>query len=55
MAWDYIIEKAIRDDGSLLFPQKLTHKFLEEAKRTMGSYLYANQYLNEVILADLHF
>jgi predicted phage terminase large subunit-like protein len=51
--WEVIIEKAIREDGSLLFPQKLSFDFLERAKRTMGSYLFANQYLNEVIPADL--
>lgn len=51
--WEVIIEKAIKEDGSLLFPEKLSHSFLERAKRTMGSYLFANQYLNEVIPADL--
>ncbi len=51
--WEIIIEKAIRDDNSLLFPQKLSREFLERAKRTMGSYLFANQYLNEVIPAEL--
>lgn len=49
MEWEYVIEKAIRDDGSLLFPEKLSHEFLESAKKTMGSYLFANQYLNEII------
>lgn len=49
MQWSVVHEKAIRDDGSLLFPQRLSHEFLAEARRTMGSMLFANQYLNEVI------
>jgi len=44
-----VYEKAVRDDGSLLFPEKLTHEFLLGAHKTMGSYLYANQYQNEII------
>lgn len=53
MNWDVVYEKAIRDDNSLFFPQKLTHEFLQSAKRTLGSYIYSNQYLNEVIPTDL--
>lgn len=49
--WAIVYEKAIRDDGSLLFPERLSHEFLESAKRTMGSYLFANQYQNEIIPA----
>lgn len=52
MQWNVVMEKAIRPDGSLFFPQKLTREFLESAKRTMGSYLFANQYMNEVIPAE---
>lgn len=44
-----VYKKAIEEDGSLLFPERLTKEFLESAKRTMGSYLFANQYLNEII------
>lgn len=47
--WCVVYKKAIQDDGSLLFPERLTKEFLENAKRTMGSYLFANQYQNEVI------
>lgn len=50
--WSMVYEKAIRDDGSLFFPKKLTHEFLANAKRTMGSYVFANQYMNEVIPLD---
>lgn len=52
MKWSLVYEKAIREDGSLLFPQRLTKEFLESARRTMGSYLFANQYQNEVIPDD---
>ncbi len=52
MQWSVVYEKAIRDDGSLFFKEKLSHEFLENAKRTMGSYLFANQYLNEIIPTD---
>jgi predicted phage terminase large subunit-like protein len=47
--WAVVYEKAIRDDGSLFFPERLTQEFLDGARRTMGSYLYANQYQNEII------
>lgn len=52
MNWDVVYEKAIRDDGSLLFPKRLSHEFLANARRTMGSYLFANQYQNQVIPED---
>lgn len=47
--WSIVYEKAVRDDGSLFFPERLTAKFLEDARKTMGSYLFANQYQNEII------
>lgn len=50
--WSVVYEKAIRDDGSLLFPERLSLNFLAQAKRTMGSYLFANQYQNEIIPID---
>ena len=52
MKWSLVYEKALRPDGSLLFPERLTQKFLDDARRTMGSYLFANQYQNEVIPDD---
>lgn len=51
--WEVVYEKAINDDGSLFFPERLTQEFLDNAKRTMGSYLFANQYLNEIIPDDM--
>lgn len=47
--WSKVYERAELPDGSLLFPERLTREFLDNARRVMGSYLYANQYLNEVI------
>lgn len=47
-----IYERAIRRDGSLLFPERLTQEFLEQARRTQGSYVFANQYQNEIIPAS---
>ena len=44
-----VYEKAIRDDGSLYFPERLTQEFLDQSRRQMGSYLFSNQYLNVVI------
>ena len=52
MKWSVVYEQAIRKDGSLLFPERLTKDFLDNARRTMGSYLFANQYQNEVIPED---
>lgn len=49
MKWDIVYEKAIRDDGSLFFPQRLTQDFLDTAKKKMGSYMFANQYQNEIV------
>lgn len=50
--WSVVYEKAIRDDGSLWFPERLTMDFLNKQKRTQGSYMFANQYQNEVIPRD---
>lgn len=50
--WTIVYEKAIRDDGTLLFPERLTKEFLDQARKTMGSYMFANQYQNEVIPSD---
>lgn len=47
--WSLTYKKAIADDGTLLFPERLTKDFLDKARRTMGSYLFANQYQNEII------
>lgn len=51
--WGMVYEKAVRDNGSLFFPEKLTKEFLDNARRVMGSYIFANQYQNEIIPDDL--
>lgn len=52
MEWSVVYKRAIQDDGSLLFPERLTQEFLDSQRRSMGSYLYANQYQNEIIPED---
>jgi hypothetical protein len=47
--WDVYYQKAILDDGSPFFPEKLPLEALETIKRTQGSYMFANQYMNEII------
>jgi predicted phage terminase large subunit-like protein len=52
MEWSVVYKKAINPDGSLLFPERLSREFLDQARRNMGSYLFANQYQNEIIPDD---
>ena len=47
--WVVVYDKATRPDGSLLFPEKLTREFLDKQRKLMGSYIFANQYQNEII------
>jgi predicted phage terminase large subunit-like protein len=54
--WSIFYERAIRDDGSLFFPERLSKEFLESQRGILGSYIYANQYQNEIIpLEDRRF
>jgi predicted phage terminase large subunit-like protein len=53
MKWSVVYKRAYNDDGSLFFPEKLSHEFLESQKRSQGSYIFSNQYLNEIIPAEL--
>lgn len=50
--WSVVYERAIKDDGTLFFPERISHEFLLKAKKSMGSQLFANQYLNEVFPAE---
>lgn len=50
--WIVCYEKAIRDDGSLLFPKKLSEEYLKRQRKAQGSYIFAHQYQNEIIPAD---
>ncbi len=47
--WSICYDKAIRADGSLFFPAKLSRAFLDEQRKVLGSYIFFNQYLNEII------
>lgn len=47
--WSIVYDKAIREDGSLFFPKRLNNKFLDEQRKVLGSYIFYNQYLNEII------
>jgi len=50
--WSVAYDRAIRDDGSLLFPSKLSAEYLTRQRKTQGSYIFAHQYLNEIIPGD---
>lgn len=50
--WSIIYETALKEDGSLYFPERLSKEFLDEARRKMGSMLFANQYLNEIFPSE---
>lgn len=47
--WAITYDKAIREDGSLFFESRLSREFLDEQRRVLGTYIFTNQYLNEVI------
>ncbi len=50
--WSIIYETAVNEDGTFYFPERLDQEFLDEARKKMGSMLFANQYLNEVFPAE---
>lgn len=50
--WDIVYEGAYLDDGSLFYPEKLDHEFLETMRKTQGAYIFSNQYKNIVIPDD---
>lgn len=50
--WRVCYKKAKEKDGSLLFPERLSHEVLENLRKVQGSYIFANQYLNEIIPED---
>lgn len=53
MSWEIVYKKAYNEDGSLFFPEKISEEFLARAKRSMGIYIWTNQYLNEIIPKEL--
>ncbi len=50
--WACAYDKAIRSDGSLLFPNKLSREYLDRQRKIQGSYIFAHQYQNEIIPGD---
>src|SRR5690349_15231485 len=53
MSWKCVYFGIYDDQGNSRFPQKLSLEVLEGFKRAQGSYVFANQYLNEIVPADL--
>ncbi len=50
--WICAYDAAVRPDGSLLFPNRLTKEYLARQRRIQGSYIYSHQYLNQIIPSD---
>ena len=50
--WACAYDKAIRADGTLLFPNKLSREYLDRQRKIQGSYIFAHQYQNEIIPGD---
>lgn len=44
-----IIIRAAVEDGELLFPERLTEEFLDEQRRSQGSYIFSCQYMNSPV------
>lgn len=49
MKWSVVYKRAVNPDGSLLFPERLSYEFLHNARKTMGTWLFANQYMNDIL------
>ena len=47
--WSVVYKSSGYKTGKLLFPERLTMKFLEEQRKLQGTYNFNNQYENEVI------
>jgi predicted phage terminase large subunit-like protein len=48
-SYNILIRKAIKDDGTLLFPSRLTQAFLDDVKRKQGASHFSKQYQNEPV------
>ena len=48
-SYNIMVRKAVEDDGSLFFPERLTQKFLDEQRRDQGASIYSMQYQNNPI------
>ena len=49
LEWSVVYDRAIRDDGSLFFPERQSKAVLDQLRKTQGPYIFANQYLNRII------
>jgi len=47
--FDIYVEKAIRDNGTLYFPQRLTKDYLQMQKKLEGAYVFSCQYQNSPV------
>lgn len=50
--YDILVEKAIRSDGTLFFPERLSQAFLDEQKKEQGSYVFSMQYQQEPVPSE---
>lgn len=48
-SWDVYVEAAVKPDGTLFFPNRLTRAFLAEQRRAQGAYLFSCQYMNNPV------
>lgn len=48
-SWTIVYDTAVREDGSLFFPEKLNKEYLENKRKELGPYIFANQMLNRII------
>jgi len=48
-SYNIMVRKAIEDDDSLFFPERLTKEFLAEQRRDQGAYIYSCQYQNSPV------
>lgn len=49
MKWSIVYKGAYNKEGKLLFPERLNTDYLIEQRKTLGSYMFANQYLNQIV------
>lgn len=47
--FNILVRKAHNPDGSLFFPERLTQEFLDQTRKSQGSYIFSCQYENEPV------
>lgn len=47
--FNILVKRAIKEDGSLLFPEQLDQAFLDRTKKTQGTSMFYKQYMNEPV------